>query len=169
MLVRCLYASRAAKPLPSAVIEQILEQSQKGDPQRGITGLLCFTGDIFVQVLEGGRDEVCELFNAIIRNDRHQDVRLLVYEEIAKRNFGNWTMGEVKIESINPALLLKNGQSRNQSFSLLWQSYHGLAAGTLGGGGNLTPQPLMSPPPPGSRNAGRVATCLCPQAGLQLP
>ena len=107
MLVRCLYASRAAKPLASVVIDQILEQSQKGNPRRGITGLLCFTGDIFVQVLEGGRDEVCELFNAIVRDDRHQDVRLLVYEEITERNFGNWTMGQVKIESINPALLLK--------------------------------------------------------------
>jgi Sensors of blue-light using FAD len=63
MLVRCLYASRAAKALAPAVIDQILEQSQRGNPRKGITGLLCFTGDIFVQVLEGGRDEVCELFN----------------------------------------------------------------------------------------------------------
>jgi len=29
------------------------------------------------------------------------------YEEILERHFANWTMGQVKIESINPALLLK--------------------------------------------------------------
>jgi hypothetical protein len=108
MLVRCLYASRAAKAaLAPAVIDQVLEQSQRSNLRKGITGLLCFTGDIFVQVLEGGRDEVCELFNVIVRDDRHQDVRLLVYEEILERHFANWTMGQVKIESINPALLMK--------------------------------------------------------------
>ena len=75
MLVRCLYASRAVKAHGPAVIDNIFEQSRTHNPRKGITGLLCFTGDIFVQVLEGGRDEVCELFNAIVRDDRHEDVR----------------------------------------------------------------------------------------------
>ena len=107
MLVRCLYASRAAKPLSADVLDPILEQSCKNNPRLGITGMLCFTKDVFVQVIEGGRDEVCELFNAIVRDDRHVDVRLLIYEEISERRFGNWTMGQVNIENINPALLLK--------------------------------------------------------------
>ncbi len=107
MLVRCLYVSRAAKPLGAAVLEPILEKSRSKNPKLGITGLLCFRDDVFVQVLEGGRDAVCELFNTIVRDDRHVQVRLLVYEEIAERQFSNWTMGKVNIESINPAVLLK--------------------------------------------------------------
>ncbi len=107
MLVRLLYASRAAEPMAATILNQILEQSRKNNPPNGVTGLLCFDNGIFVQVLEGGRDEVCGLFNAIVRDERHQDVKLLVYEEIAERHFGNWTMGEVNAESINPALLLK--------------------------------------------------------------
>ncbi|MDO9245936.1 MAG: BLUF domain-containing protein, partial [Phenylobacterium sp.] len=46
-------------------------------------------------------------FNAIVRDDRHQQVRLLTYEEISERRFGNWTMGQVSIAKLNPALLLK--------------------------------------------------------------
>jgi len=107
MLVRCLYASRAVKPLVAANLDKLLEQSRRNNPRSGITGLLCYTDDIFVQVIEGGRDDVCKLFNAIVRDDRHQDIRLLVYEEIAERVFGSWSMGQAKIEGINPALLLK--------------------------------------------------------------
>ena len=68
MLVRCLYASRATAQLAAPVVDSILEQSRKNNPRQGITGMLCFFDDIFVQVLEGGRDEICELFNAIVRD-----------------------------------------------------------------------------------------------------
>ncbi len=107
MLVQCLYASRPSAKLTSNQIDVILEQSRRNNPLLGLTGILCFTDDVFIQLLEGGRDEVCELFNSIIRDDRHRDVRILVFEEIGQRRFGNWTMGQVDISKINPGLLLK--------------------------------------------------------------
>ncbi|MBI1255631.1 MAG: blue light sensor protein [Hyphomonas sp.] len=107
MLVRCLYASRPLEPLSSAFVNNILEQSRKNNPALGITGLLCVSEDLFIQVIEGGRDEVCDLFNAIVRDQRHQQVRLLIYEEIEERQFGNWTMAQVNITKLNPAMLLK--------------------------------------------------------------
>ena len=107
MLVRCLYASRPAKPMTSALTHEILKQSCANNPSRGITGLLCFTSEIFVQVIEGGRDEICKLFNEIIRDERNKDVCLLVYEEIKERHFGSWTMGQVKLDGINPGVMLK--------------------------------------------------------------
>ena len=79
MLVRCLYASRARQPLVPATIDAILEQSRRNNPTRGITGLLCHVDDIFVQVLEGGRGAVCDLLAAIMRDDRHHEIRLLSY------------------------------------------------------------------------------------------
>jgi hypothetical protein len=107
MLVRCLYVSRSASPIGPDVLDPILDQSRANNPKQGITGLLCYRDDIFVQVLEGGRDAVCELFNAIVRDKRHKDVRLLMFEEIDERRFNNWGMGRVKVETINPGLLLK--------------------------------------------------------------
>ncbi len=107
MLVRCLYASRVATPMPGAALDQILVQSHRNNPRRGITGLLCYASGVFVQVLEGGRDEVCDLYNTIVRDDRHSQVRMLVYEEIAERRFGSWTMGQVDLKAVNPSLLLK--------------------------------------------------------------
>ena len=107
MLVRCLYASRPIEPLSGPFLDSILQQSRKNNPALGITGLLCVSKDLFIQVIEGGRDEVCDLFNAIVRDERHQHVRLLIYEEISERQFGNWTMAQVNINKLNPATLLK--------------------------------------------------------------
>ena len=103
MLVRLLYASRATASFSTAIVDSILEQSRKNNPSQGITGILCFSDDLFIQVLEGGRDEVCELYNKIVRDDRHCDVRILTYEEISERRFGGWTMGQVNIAKINPS------------------------------------------------------------------
>ncbi|KCZ59681.1 BLUF domain-containing protein [Hyphomonas chukchiensis] len=107
MIVRCLYASRPADALKGTFLDNILNQSRTNNPALGITGLLCVSDDLFIQVLEGGRDEVCELFNAIVRDSRHTHVRLLDYAEIDERMFGNWTMGHVSIAKLNPGMLLK--------------------------------------------------------------
>lgn len=107
MLVRCLYASRATQSPISKLADSILKTSRENNPAKGITGFLCVSGDVFIQVLEGGRDEVCELFNRIVKDERHANVRLLAYQEIRQRKFGNWTMGQVDLSKINTGLLLK--------------------------------------------------------------
>jgi hypothetical protein len=107
MLVRLLYASRAKEPLTPEVIDAILQASRKGNPAAGVTGLLCHSGDVFMQVLEGGRDVVSALYNRIANDPRHTDVILLQYEEITERRFAGWSMGQVNLARVNPAILLK--------------------------------------------------------------
>lgn len=107
MLVRCLYASRAVARVERPVVDSILAQSRRNNAAQGITGILCYSEDIFIQVLEGGREEVGELFATIMRDDRHRGVRILTYEEIGERRFGHWAMGQVDIARVNHALLLK--------------------------------------------------------------
>ena len=107
MLVRCLYASRAAAGTSAAILDDILVQSRRNNPANGITGMLCVSNNVFIQVLEGGRDEVCDLYHAIVRDTGHEQVRLLAYEEITERRFGGWTMGQVNLAKVNPSQLLK--------------------------------------------------------------
>jgi Sensors of blue-light using FAD len=107
MLVHCLYASRSASAMSKPLLDAILEASRSHNPAHGITGILCVSGDVFIQVLEGGRDEVCDLYNTIVRDPRHTNVRILVYEEIRQRKFGGWTMGQVDLSKVNPSLMLK--------------------------------------------------------------
>jgi hypothetical protein len=107
MLVRLLYASRAAAEVTPAIVESILAQSRGKNPELGITGVLCHGGDVFMQVLEGGRGTVNALYNLIARDPRHREVMVLHYEEIAERKFAAWTMAQVNLARINPSLLLR--------------------------------------------------------------
>lgn len=107
MLVRLLYASRSAEPLTPEVVDGILAASRQSNPKLGITGLLCYSGDTFIQVIEGGRDTVSELYGRIAKDPRHRHVVLLKYEEITERRFSGWTMGQVNLSRVNPSILLK--------------------------------------------------------------
>ncbi|APW47283.1 BLUF domain-containing protein [Rhodoferax antarcticus] len=106
MLVRLLYASRAVEPNPET-IDAILHECRSRNPNSGITGVLCYGGGIFLQVIEGGRMAISQLYNQIQRDARHKDVVLLHYEEITERRFAGWTMGEVNMTRINASILLK--------------------------------------------------------------
>lgn len=106
MLVRLLYASRCDAVTPQ-MIDSILAQSRTHNPGLGITGVLCHGGNVFMQVLEGGRDAVNALYNTIVRDERHHQVMVLHYEEITERHFSGWTMGLVNLTRINPSILLK--------------------------------------------------------------
>jgi hypothetical protein len=111
MLVRLLYASRTKSAVSAKLLESILRSSREKNPQHGITGILCHSGDVFLQVLEGGRDAVNELYNVIARDPRHAKITLLHYEEISERQFAGWTMGQVNLAKVNPSLLLKYSES----------------------------------------------------------
>jgi FAD-dependent sensor of blue light len=107
MLVRLLYASRATEAGLESLVEPILQQARRNNPELGITGVLCYGGDVFLQALEGGRDAVNALYNRIVADARHRKVTLLAYDEILERRFAGWTMGQVNLGKVNSSTLLK--------------------------------------------------------------
>ena len=107
MLVRLMYASRANPAVDQEELIAILRKSKANNPALGVTGVLCFSEGIFLQALEGGRSAVNKLYNRIASDTRHTHVELLNYAEIGERRFAGWSMGQVNISRLNPALLLK--------------------------------------------------------------
>ena len=128
MLVRLLYVSRSVHPETPEETESILSASREHNIANGITGVLCFGGGIYLQAIEGGRNQVNALYTHIVRDPRHKDVVILDYQEISERRFGGWTMGHVRLDKLNPSIVLKYsetpeldpyGVSGQVSFSLL--------------------------------------------------
>ncbi|MCV2371014.1 BLUF domain-containing protein [Roseateles oligotrophus] len=107
MLVHLLYASRAAHTMSGQDLVAILKQSREHNAGAGLTGLLCHSDGVFMQLLEGGRDAVNARYQRIASDPRHKDVILLSYAEIAEREFAGWTMGQVNLHRLNPGLVLK--------------------------------------------------------------
>jgi hypothetical protein len=107
MLVRLLYVSRALEGETALDVQSIMDTARDHNVNNGITGILCYGGGIYLQALEGGRRQVNELYNHIVKDKRHRDVVLLHYEEISERRFGSWTMGQVNLAKLNTSVILK--------------------------------------------------------------
>ncbi len=107
MLVRLLYASRAIEAVSTDTVQQIMRQSHAHNPANGITGILCHSERVFIQVLEGGRAAVNALYARLLEDPRHEDVMLLHYEEINERRYAGWTMGQANLAKVNPSTLLR--------------------------------------------------------------
>ena len=103
MLVRLIYASRARQAIDTALLDAILATSLERNPRHGITGVLCHGNGVFLQALEGDRQEVSQLFQSIARDPRHQDVTLLHFEETCTRDFAGWAMlGQDRVMDFRP-------------------------------------------------------------------
>ena len=109
MLVRLLYSSRVVGGIDDALIESVLECSQANNLDHGITGVLCVDhqSGFFLQVLEGARSSVNQLYANIMRDSRHQDVFLLLFDEIEEREFSGWRMGSVDLNKVNLSTILR--------------------------------------------------------------
>jgi hypothetical protein len=107
MLVRLTYCSRAAAGIDAEELNAILKSSRANNAKLGVTGVLCLSNGFFIQVLEGGRAAVNQLYHRIVIDGRHGDVTLLRYEEVTERRYAGWAMGQANMARLNPALLLK--------------------------------------------------------------
>ncbi|MBB6342492.1 hypothetical protein HNP49_002674 [Pseudomonas fluvialis] len=110
-LVRLLYLSKATNGLGVSGIEALLLSARRHNLQAGISGMLAFNGEYFLQVLEGGRSEVNRLYQRISTDPRHQELLLLQMDEISERLFSDWSMAYVPSSSLTRELLLRYGVS----------------------------------------------------------
>ena len=98
-LHRAVYVSEAVGDTARdiSVLAEILGGSRKNNPARGMSGLLLAHDDAFLQVLEGQASDIERLLERLKRDDRHRNLKLLSFEPIAARAFGEWSMGHARI------------------------------------------------------------------------
>lgn len=87
-----IYISIADDALTPADIKRILETSKINNAKKGITGLLCFDGQRFLQLLEGPKETVKELYQIVAQDKRHKHIELIHFEDIVERTFSRWQM-----------------------------------------------------------------------------
>jgi hypothetical protein len=91
-LVRLVYISKFKTKVNPSELAKIHKKALDFNPTHGITGVLIFGNDCFLQAIEGGRDAVNTLFSNISRDDRHEKIQLISYGEIDERDFAQWAM-----------------------------------------------------------------------------
>lgn len=110
MLIRLIYASTATDGVDLNEFKRILQQAQVNNQRRDLTGMLAFNSKIFLQALEGARDQVNDLYSKLVRDPRHNTVTMLAYREIGERHWADWSMGFAAPKAENRALFLKYSQ-----------------------------------------------------------
>jgi hypothetical protein len=68
-------------------VGKILVQARENNGDRGVTGMLVFVDDVFIQVLEGSRGVVSSLLSSIMRDERHSDVHIVHANPVSSRLF----------------------------------------------------------------------------------
>jgi hypothetical protein len=99
MLVRLLYVSTEIAKQPSNFAEMNLEKFRLHNKASEITGVLLSGNGVFLQVLEGDRSKINQLYANILNDQRHKDIELLHYEEIDQRVFFAWSMDYIPMSS----------------------------------------------------------------------
>ncbi|MGQ0673712.1 MAG: BLUF domain-containing protein [Hyphomicrobium sp.] len=90
-LMQLIYASRPFG-FDDLALAGILSTARRNNERDAITGSLICREDLYLQLLEGGRDVVNAAFDKIARDDRHMEVVKLVAADVETRFFPQWAM-----------------------------------------------------------------------------
>ena len=86
------YHSVASPGLTAKDLRNIMASSSKNNKELGLTGCLIYHNKFFLQILEGKKDAVLNMFERIKLDDRNHQVTLLSTDESQFRIFKEWEM-----------------------------------------------------------------------------
>jgi len=93
VLDQLVYLSLSNIPLLSPLdVADILEVSAQNNAQNRLTGALTYSGNRFVQLLEGPQPALDQLLDQLRRDVRHRDMEILGRVRIRERAFPEWSM-----------------------------------------------------------------------------
>ena len=90
---RIIYLSSSVKYLNGEEIKSLLSQCREKNIKTDITGLLLYSDGDFLQVIEGPKLAMLNLFESIKKDPRHHGIITIENTEINKRHFPKWNMG----------------------------------------------------------------------------
>ncbi|PQJ82187.1 BLUF domain-containing protein [Polaribacter glomeratus] len=87
-----VYYSISNTEITTEIVNDILKKSRATNAKKNITGCLLFYNKVYLQLLEGEKEAVQELYEKIKRDTRHYEVTLLVEHDVPERMFPGWSM-----------------------------------------------------------------------------
>ena len=92
MFCRLAYASRSLIDGHSVEFLDLIRTSSRNNAARQVTGALFFSALEFFQVIEGDERVIDAVFEQIMADQRHFDVKLLLRETVEARRFTGWEL-----------------------------------------------------------------------------
>lgn len=93
MLYSLVYTSQNERPFSHEALLALLEKARDTNAGLGVTGMLLYKDGAFIQALEGEKKAVTDLAEKISHDPRHHAFFVCNQQEVAKRQFPDWSMG----------------------------------------------------------------------------
>jgi hypothetical protein len=103
---RIIYCSRASYDFAPEELISLLKTSRANNERAGLSGMLLYCGQSFLQLLEGDGQALATVYGRILADERHTHLRLLADAEVSAALFPDWTMGFEHVEDEDLALEL---------------------------------------------------------------
>lgn len=113
-----IYISRSTFPAlgNSSTVEpsvaRILAKSRSNNRKKGLVGVLYFGDGCFFQCLEGNEKQVDALYETLLQDNRHKDLKILSRKMISQPSFSEWTMKYIALDTEVTDLMKKNGYEK---------------------------------------------------------
>lgn len=78
-------------PRMKELLEDVLQSSRRRNASLGVTGALFAQNGRFLQVLEGDKQAVQQVFGAISADPRHTALQIIESRQVTSRQFADWT------------------------------------------------------------------------------
>ena len=91
-LVELSYLSEAVSDMSFLGLMRLLESARAFNQKNGITGILFYDNQQFIQVIEGERSAIMKTWKRIQDDKRHHRIELLEIKEISERLYPDWLL-----------------------------------------------------------------------------
>lgn len=105
-LYQLLYKSYATKALTVEEFADLLVGARVKNDALGITGILLYKSGVFVQLLEGDKKNIEELYDVIKSDARHTQVECLYFKPASDRVCESWAMKIHNLDFGEPETLI---------------------------------------------------------------
>jgi Sensors of blue-light using FAD len=90
---RIVYCSQATQDVSPEELVALLELSRRNNEAAGLSGMLLYCSQSFLQVLEGEPAALTQTYSRILTDPRHSSLRQLMDADVPAPMFPDWTMG----------------------------------------------------------------------------
>ncbi|PTQ96947.1 FAD-dependent sensor of blue light [Mucilaginibacter yixingensis] len=92
-----IYVSEAATAVTDDGLMAMLEEYRVSNLKLNITGLLLYSQNVFLQVIEGELPDLTQAYAEITKDERFKNIQILTTGETDGRMFKGWRMGFVPV------------------------------------------------------------------------
>ncbi|MDO7846678.1 BLUF domain-containing protein [Hymenobacter sp. M29] len=87
-----IYMSQATRAMTDDELATLLAQARHANEERGVTGLLVYGAQQFLQVMEGDEQVLGPLYEHIAKDSRHTGLIKMADKAVNQRSFADWSM-----------------------------------------------------------------------------